>query len=141
MNDDEVDGFLRTQRTCRVGTVGADGAPHVSPLWFVWDGSSLWLNSVVKSQRWVNVMRDPRVSVIVDEGEEFFELQGVEIAGNAEVVGEVPRTADPNPEVAEAERLFGEKYSDGTFYADGSHAWLKVVPAKVVSWNFQKMTS
>jgi PPOX class probable F420-dependent enzyme len=139
MTAEEVDGYLRSERTCRAGTVGADGAPHVSPLWFVWDGSALWLNSVVKSQRWTNVMRDPRVSITVDGGDDFFELQGVEITGRAEVVGEVPRTSAPNPDVAGAERRFGDKYGGGTFYADGNHAWLKVVPEKVVSWDFRKM--
>ena len=37
MTRPEVDAFLGGQRTCRVATAGADGAPHVSPLWFVWD--------------------------------------------------------------------------------------------------------
>jgi nitroimidazol reductase NimA-like FMN-containing flavoprotein (pyridoxamine 5'-phosphate oxidase superfamily) len=37
----EVDAHLRAERTCRVGAVGADGGPHVSALWFVWDGSAV----------------------------------------------------------------------------------------------------
>jgi hypothetical protein len=139
MTTDEVDRFLKEQRMCRAGTVGGDGGPHVSPLWFVWDGDALWLNSVVKSQRWTNVMRDERVSVVVDAGIDFFELQGVELTGRAEVVGDVPRTSAPDPDVAEAERLFGDKYAGGTFYADGNHAWLRVVPDKIVSWDFRKM--
>lgn len=139
MTAEEVDAFLRTARTCHAGTVGADGTPHVSPLWFVWDGSALWLNSVVKSQRWANLVRDPRVSVVVDGGEGFFELHGVEVQGRADVVGEVPRTAAPDPQVAEAERLFGDKYAGGTFYPDGNHAWLKVTPEKIVSWDFRKI--
>jgi PPOX class probable F420-dependent enzyme len=139
MAPEELDAYLREQRTCRAGTVGADGTPHVSPLWFVWDGTALWLNSVVKSQRWTNLSRDPRVSVVVDGGVDFFELHGVELTGRAEVVGEVPRTAAPNPDVAEAERLFGEKYAGGAFQPDGNHAWLRVVPDKIVSWDFRKM--
>src|SRR6266542_3786520 len=141
MTQEEVDAFLEEQRTCHVGTSGGDGAPHVSPLWFVWDGAALWLNSVVKSQRWTNLMRDPRISVIIDGGIEFFELRRVELTGRADVVGEVPRTGDPNPALAEPERLFGAKYAGGTFTADGNHAWLRVVPEKVVSWDFRKMKS
>ena len=86
MTKDEIDAYLGSARTCRVGTVGADGAPHVSPLWFVWDGSALWLNSIVKSQRWTDVLRDPRVSIAIDGGEEFMELHGVEIKGRNIVV-------------------------------------------------------
>ena len=64
----EVDEFLGSERTCRVATSGRDGRPHVVPLWFVWDGESLWLSSVVRSQRWTDLMRDPRVAVVIDAG-------------------------------------------------------------------------
>jgi PPOX class probable F420-dependent enzyme len=139
MSPEEREEFLTSQRTCRVATAGADGAPHVSALWFVWDGTALWLNSVVASQRWTNVTRDPRVSVLVDAGEEFLELCGVELIGTAEVVGEVPRTSEPSAELAAPEALFGEKYAGGKFVADGRHAWLRLVPDKVVSWDFRKL--
>lgn len=139
MTPEEVDGFLRSERMCRVGTVGAQGRPHVSPLWFVWDGTSLWLNSIIRSQRWTDVGRDPRVSVVVDAGHDYGELRGVEVLGTAEVVGEVPRTSSPDEQVAEAERLFGEKYLGGTFIADGRHAWLRIRPDKLVSWDFRKL--
>lgn len=139
MSTDEVDAYLREARTCRVGTVGADGRPHVSPLWFVWDGDALWLNSIVKSQRWTNVVRDPRVSVVVDGGDEFMTLHGVELEGRAQVVGEVPRSSEPDPLVAEPERLFGDKYAGGSFVADGRHAWLRIAPDKVTSWDFRKI--
>lgn len=140
MSADEVDGFLADERTCRVATVGADGMPHVAPLWFVWDGSALWLNSIVKSQRWADVVRDPRVSVVVDAGDDYTELRGVEISGRAEPVGEVPRSPEASdPDVTEPERMFGAKYAGGTFVADGRHAWLRIIPDKIVSWDFRKM--
>lgn len=93
MTPDEVDAFLAAERTCRVATVGADGRPHVVPLWFAWDGRALWLTSL------------------------------------ADV-----------PELAEPERLFARKYAGGdTYTPDGRHAWLKVVPDKIVSWDFRKI--
>jgi hypothetical protein len=133
------DAYLEQARTCRVGTTGADGAAHVSALWFVWDGTALWLNSVVKSQRWTNLVRDPRVSVLVDGGHDFSELHGVELLGRAEVVGEAPRTGEPHDELVAPEVAFGQKYAGGAFAYDGRHAWLKVVPDKIVSWDFRKM--
>ncbi len=141
MTTEERDDFLRLQRTCRVATVGADGAPHNSALWFVWDGEALWLNSIVKSQRWTNLVRDPRVSILVDAAEEYFELQGCELMGSVEVVGDVPRTAGDEPALATPERLFGEKYSGGAFVPDGRHAWLRLVPEKIVSWDFRKLAA
>jgi nitroimidazol reductase NimA-like FMN-containing flavoprotein (pyridoxamine 5'-phosphate oxidase superfamily) len=77
MNAGEMDAFLREQRTCRVATLGPDG-PHVSPVWFVWDADALWIYSLTRSQRWADVHRDPRVAVVVDAGEKYAELHGVE---------------------------------------------------------------
>ena len=116
MTPDEVDAFLAAERTCRVATVGADGRPHVVPLWFAWDGRALWLTSLVRSQR------------------------GVEITGTATPVGDVPRGTGQVPQLAEPERLFARKYAGvDTYTPDGRHAWLKVVPEKIVSWDFRKI--
>jgi PPOX class probable F420-dependent enzyme len=141
MTDDERDEFLREERTCRVATVAADGAPHVTPLWFLWDGTSLWLTSIVKSQRWTDLQRDGRVGVVVDAGEGYMELRGVEIRGRVEVVGEVPRTGEPNAELDVIERLNAAKYTGGQVVHDGRHAWLRVVPDKIVSWDFRKLAT
>ncbi len=139
MDEAERDAFLAAERTCRVATVGADGAPHVSPLWFGWSGGALWLFSITKSRRWRDLARDPRVSVVVDAGVDYGELRGVEITGRAEQVGDVPRGSAPDPRLAEVEQLFADKYMGGTFYADGRHAWLRIVPEKIVSWDFRKL--
>jgi len=138
MTPGERDGFLAGERTCRVATANAAG-PHLTALWFVWDGEALWLTSIVKSQRWRDIERDPRVSVLVDTGEGFGELRGVELRGVAEPVGEIPRTGEPNEQLVEPERLFGDKYAGGSFGHDGRHAWLRVVPEKITSWDFSKM--
>jgi hypothetical protein len=139
MSTEERDAFLAQERTCRVASIGGDGSPHVTPLWFVWDGTSLWLTSIVKSQRWTDLQRDNRVSVIVDGGTEFTELRGVELRGRVEVVGEVPRTGEPLAELETPEQLFGDKYAGGTMGHDGRHAWLRLTPEKVVSWDFRKL--
>ena len=139
MGPEELDVFLGEERTCRVATVGPNG-PHNSPLWFVWDGTSLWLNSIVKSQRWTDVERNPQVSVMVDAGIEFGELRGAELIGSLVQVGEVPRTDAANAELSGPEQLFARKYSGSeSFTPDGRHAWLRLTPDKVVSWDFRKM--
>jgi nitroimidazol reductase NimA-like FMN-containing flavoprotein (pyridoxamine 5'-phosphate oxidase superfamily) len=140
LSDAERDEYLAAARTCRVASVGPTG-PHVSPLWFVWLDGALWLHSLSRSQRWADLMRDPRVAVVVDDGHEYMELRGVELRGEVAVVGEVPRTgAEEVPELSAVEAAFAAKYlGGGEFGYDGKHAWLRLDPAKIVSWDFRKI--
>ena len=141
MTKEELDSFLAAERTCRVATVSPQG-PHNTPLWFVWDGTAIWLTSIVKSQRWTDLGRDPRVAVIVDAGEQYGELRGAELRGSVAMVGEAPRTSEPNAELAEPELLMARKYfGNDTFHYDGRHAWLKLVPEKITSWDFRKLAA
>ena len=152
MSADELTSFLGEQRTCRFATTGPDG-PHVAPVWFVWDGQALWVYSLTRSQRWANLARDPRVAVVVDDGHHYHELRGVEVEGEAVTVGPVPRTGgedQPAPELAEPERLMAAKYFDPASQAadtapgmvhDGRHAWLRITPDKIVSWDFRKLAT
>lgn len=141
MSSDELDGFLREERTCRLATTGPNG-PHVAPLWFVWDGRCMWFTSVVRSQRWTDLARDPRVSVVIDAGESYLELRGAELIGAVEMVGEVPRTGEPNETLETPERLMSLKYSGKPEMThDKRHAWLRLAPGKMVSWDFRKLAS
>ncbi|MDT4912907.1 MAG: hypothetical protein QOC66_2035 [Pseudonocardiales bacterium] len=144
MTQEELDAFLASERTCRVATIGADG-PHATPLWFGWDGTYLWLYSIVRSQRWTDLQRDPRIGVTVDSGVEYLELKGVEITGTVDVVGDAPRKGEPVAELAEIEKQFARKYMSGPdapneqMYHDGRHGWLRVTPEKIASWDFRKL--
>lgn len=135
----ERDAFLAEERTCRVATTSTAG-PHVTPLWFHWDGHALWLTSLFGSQRWLDLERDPRVAVIVDTGHDYDQLRGVELRGTARPVGERPRTGLADPELVDVEREFSRKYTgQPAMRHDGRHAWLQVVPSRVTSWDFRKL--
>jgi hypothetical protein len=141
MTPEELDEFLAGERTCRVATIGPDG-PHATPLWFGWDGTHFWLYSIVRSQRWADLMRDPRIGITVDAGVDYNELRGVEITGTVEVVGEIPRTGEPSDALAAVEAQFAGKYMGGAeMFHDGRHGWLRVTPAKIASWDFRKLAS
>ena len=139
MSAEELDVFLLSERTCRVATARPGRGPHVTPLWFVWDGESIWLNSLVTSRRWADVAVAPDVSVLVDAGDDYTELRGAELVGRAVVVGEVPRAGAVVAELAQPEELWSSKYRGGKGMAhDGHHGWLRVTPTRVVSWDFRK---
>ncbi|MFC5723358.1 pyridoxamine 5'-phosphate oxidase family protein [Streptomyces gamaensis] len=136
----ELDAFLAGQRVCRLATVGRDGSPHVSALWFAWDGRALWLYSLVRSRRWAQLRSDARAAALVDGGREYGELRGAELSGTVASVGEVPRTGAPRPELAAVEAMFAAKYfAAPAMPHDARHAWLRLAPDTVRSWDFRKL--
>lgn len=142
MTPEEVTAFLDEERTCRVATNGTNG-PHATPLWYLWegadDGGALWLTSLSRSQRWADLERDPRIAVVVDAGHDYGDLRGVELRGSVEIVGEVPRTGEPHAELERVEQAFADRYTSGRPLIDGRHAWLRLRPEKITSWDFRKI--
>ncbi|AEF42666.1 pyridoxamine 5'-phosphate oxidase family protein [Hoyosella subflava] len=139
MSKPELDVYLAAERTCRVATVSKSG-PHVTPLWFVWDGECLWLYSLTRSLRWADMQRDPRIAVVVDDGHDYTELRGAELTGSVSQIGEAPRTGESVDELVEPEKLFARKYFGiDEFPHDGRHAWLRLRPDAIRSWDFRKM--
>lgn len=140
MSDDERDSFLDAQRTVRVATVDAGGRPHVTPLWFIWSGGSLWFYSLTRSSRWAHLTQDPEVAAVIDAGDSYGELRGVELRGRARIVGGAPR-GDEHHDILDAiESAYAAKYRPGRpFEADGRHAWVALDPRELVSWDFRKL--
>jgi hypothetical protein len=139
MTASELDAFLTAERTCRVANATPTG-PHLSALWFVWDTTSLWLYSLTDSKRWRDLIKDPSVAVLIDAGHDYDELRGAELRGRVEIVGEIPRAGQADPALEAPEQLFARKYigTDTMFY-DNKHAWLRLTPEYVRSWDFRKL--
>jgi tRNA (Thr-GGU) A37 N-methylase len=79
MRQAELSAFHGGQRTCRVAVASRDG-PHLTPLRYGCDETALLLYSVVRSQRWTDISRDGRVAVLVDVGDTYGELRGLNCA-------------------------------------------------------------
>jgi PPOX class probable F420-dependent enzyme len=87
MTDDEVLEFLASgARVLQVATIGRDGSPHLAPMWFVIDDGKVVFRSFTKSQKIVNLRRDPRITVLVESGETYDSLRGVMIRGRATLI-------------------------------------------------------
>jgi hypothetical protein len=139
MTDAERDRFLAEELTCRVATVSLALEPHITPMWFIWDGASIWLYSQTRSRRWADLRANPLLAVVVDTGMTRGELCGVELTGICAVVGEQPRIGTAHRALAPIESAYAMKYlSPPTFQYDGRHAWLCVSVRKIVSWDFRK---
>jgi PPOX class probable F420-dependent enzyme len=141
MTDDEIRTFLEDGRDLQVASINADGTPHLVTMWYaVRDGRlSFW--TYAKSQKIVNLRRDPRLTVLVATGERYEELRGVSISGQAELVEE----RDDVITFGEAvyERYWGPIDSDmvreGVRTMGAKRVVVVVKPEKVVSWDHAKL--
>jgi PPOX class probable F420-dependent enzyme len=90
MTPEEVDAFLAGRRTMNVATHNHDGTIHLVAMWygFSTDGRPAF-ETFTKSQKVQNLRRDPRITVLIEAGDAYEELQGVELVGTA-VVTEDP---------------------------------------------------
>ena len=86
MSDDEVADFLASQRTAVLTTIGPDGHPHSVAMWYALIDGQLWFETKAKAQKTVNLRRDGRATVLVEDGLTYDQLRGVSLEGTAEVV-------------------------------------------------------
>lgn len=68
MSGDEMVDFLGAPLTAIVGTNRVDGAPQLSPVWYVFEGGRFFISVGTNSAKYRNLQRDRRISVCVDGG-------------------------------------------------------------------------
>lgn len=86
MTADEVDAFIQTRRTAILTTLGPSGHPHTVAMWFGYLDGVIWFETKGKAQKAVNIRRDPRVTVLFEDGQTYDTLRGVSLEGKAEIV-------------------------------------------------------
>lgn len=74
-------------RTGKLAVTRADGAPHVTPVWFVVDDGDLVFTTWHTSVKAASIVRDPRVALVVDHEEPPYAFVMVE--GTASIIDEV----------------------------------------------------
>ena len=140
MTPEEVDAFLHGRRVMNIATHNHDGTIHLVAMWYaVLDGDPVFW-TFGKSQKIRNLQRDPRITLLVETGEEYAELMGVELVGRAEVITE----RDAIMEIGEAVyvRYFGEITEEVRpfVHATGEKRFgVRVTVDRVVSWDHRKL--
>lgn len=148
MTDDEVAAFLDQPHTLQVASIGADGYPHITPMWYVVDHGNVVFRSFSKSQKIVNLRRNPRLSVLAETGSSYAELRGVMIRGTARLVTDRAYVLQLYGRLAARYPFFGShvveldgEALEATF---GRHAEkntaVVVEPLKVASWDHTKLS-
>lgn len=86
MTPEEVAAFVASRRTATLVTLGPSGHPHAVAMWFAVLDGELWFETKAKAQKAVNIRRDPRVTVLIEDGLTYDALRGVSMEGRAELV-------------------------------------------------------
>ena len=141
MTDDEVRAYLDEGRaTLNVATINHDGTIHLVAMWFAVDDGDLVFWTYGKSQKIRNLQRDPRITCLIETGEEYADLRGVEVVGTGEVVtdrDEVMRIG-----FLIADRFQGPLTEEAKPFVEQMGAKRFVVRVKaerIVSWDHRKL--
>lgn len=86
MSEDEVVEFIDERRVVILASVKSDGRPHLVPMWFVPDGTTIEVWSYGTSQKTVNLRRDPRATLLLETGADYGELRGVSLECDVEIM-------------------------------------------------------
>ncbi len=150
MSPAELEVFLEAGETVIVTTIGRNGHPHSAPMWYFIEDGKIVFRSFTKSQKIVNLRRDPRITLLVERGVAYSELQAVMIKGRATLID----GADDPDRALEAYRILTAKYPmvgaepvemdpatlEATF---GRHAPKNTVvivePEHIASWDHTKL--
>ncbi|MCP3985228.1 MAG: PPOX class F420-dependent oxidoreductase [bacterium] len=143
MTEDALHEFVSSAHTIIVNSIGKDGVPHPMPMWFgVEDDGAIVMSTFTKSQKIKNLERDPRVSLLVEDGEEYSKLRGVVIYGKAELI----RDDDAVVEIlvrVNSKTLSGEVDAEELRTALRKTApkrtGIRIRPDRIVSWDHTKL--
>jgi nitroimidazol reductase NimA-like FMN-containing flavoprotein (pyridoxamine 5'-phosphate oxidase superfamily) len=144
MSDEEMLDFLRSSKTITICSNGPKGHPHAMPMWFaVDDDRTVRMTTFRKSQKVVNVRRDPRVTLLAEAGAEYEELRGVLIYGRCEILDDIEPVKETLVDISSGEVGGDPKARAGMYKViEGTAAkrvCLVIRPDEFVSWDHRKL--
>jgi PPOX class probable F420-dependent enzyme len=74
-SDPALEAFLAEPRNVIVAGIRADGRPHLSPNWFLWDGENFYVSTTRARAKYRIFRRDPRAELVVDDATGFRYVQ------------------------------------------------------------------
>jgi len=142
MTDEEVQAYLENERVLNVATIGPTGHPHLVAMWFAMVGGNAVFWTFGKSQKVLNLRRNSKMSGLVESGDSYDQLRGVELRGRGTVVEEYD-------DVLEIGKALGVKYNGPAALGDAALPFLEAQATKrvgvvfeidhIVSWDHTKL--
>jgi len=139
MNEAEIQAFLQAQRTIILTSNRRDGFPHPMPMWFVLeDDGTVRMTTFRKSQKVLNLERDPRCSLLSEDGEVYAELRGVLIYSRAELIDDEDAAIDTMLRLAGTE-LDNPQARDAVRPVARKRVVVLCRPDRLISWDHRKL--
>jgi hypothetical protein len=142
MTPDEVQAYLQKQKVLNIATLGPTGHPHLVAMWYTLIDGQVTFWTFGKSQKVLNIRRDPRISCLVESGDVYEELRGVELVGTARLIEDFDS-------VLAIGKAVGLKYQGEGILSEAALPFLEAQAAKrigiavdvesVVSWDHSKL--
>jgi PPOX class probable F420-dependent enzyme len=141
MSDAEIAEFIDRSRTATMATVLPSGRPHLVAMWYAVLDGEIWFETKAKSQKAVNLRRDPTVTVMIEDGDTYNTLRGVSIDGRAEIVDDDPDLL-LRVGISVWERYTGPYSDDMRPFVDqmmNNRIAVRVVSERMRSWDHRKL--
>ncbi len=141
MSEDEMWDFIETQKSIQVCTLNKDGSPHLTVMWFAIKDKTIVLETFTKSQKIVNLKRNPQMAVLLEDGSDYNELRGVSINCEAELIDDYDTVHALHVDVVvrNQEGVTPEQAEEFTREMSKKKTVIRVRPQKVMSWDHRKL--
>ena len=132
--------LLAESRKLQLATINRDGTPHLvsDVLRDARRANRVWTYRSAQKAR--NLARDPRVTCLVEAGEEYFELRGVQVAGTARRIEDPARVLEIGRRLADVTTgMSADALEEYTTKTARKRVGFVVEPQRIISWDFRKL--
>ena len=136
MSKEQVDAFLDSKPGWMMLTSqGRDGYPHTVPIGYFRDGDRIFMGCRDNTQKVKNIERNPKVSLVIEDGKTMSDLRGILFRGDASVV----REDEERLKISRlAAKLRGAPEDEWPTTASAGAVFIKVDSPRVTSWDYSK---
>jgi PPOX class probable F420-dependent enzyme len=140
MGPEEVDAFLHERHSMTMSTISGDGSIHSVAMWYGFLEGAVAFETKAKSQKVVNLRRDPRLTCLVETGETYDQLRGVTLIGSGEIVTEPDRIWELGVSVFERYNApYTEEMKPFVEMMLNKRVVVKLNVDKTVTWDHRKL--
>ena len=144
LSEEDISSFIRSAKTMILVSNGRNGFPHPMPMWFAVDEEErILMTTFRKSQKILNMQKDPKVALLVESGVAYQELKSVLIRAEAEIIDDPEYTAEVMSRVSifrgDARAEQKDLVLQGSLRQAPKRVVMRFKPLSVVSWDHGKL--